>query len=93
MSSIPASATTETRERPVTETVWGEAAREYDLIDEIGDEEIRVPSFPIVVDGDKLEINSALLDVESVYSFEYLGAQMVLWKLPNGAIDLFEVVE
>ncbi|GAI52524.1 unnamed protein product, partial [marine sediment metagenome] len=28
-----------------------------------------------------------------VYSFEYLGGQMVLWKLPSGAVDLFEIVE
>jgi hypothetical protein len=93
MSSIRAFATIESRERPARETMWGEPAQEYDLTNEIGDEEVRVPRSPVVVDGDKLEINSALLDVGSVFSFEYLGAQMVLWKLPSGAVDLFEVVE
>ena len=48
---------------------------------------------PVIVDGDKLEIDSAQLEIERVYSFDYLGVKMVLWKLPDNTIDLFQVIE
>jgi hypothetical protein len=51
------------------------------------------PRRPVIVNGDKLEIDSAQLETERVYSFNYLGVKMVLWKLPDGTIDLFQVVE
>lgn len=78
--------------RPFAESAWGEGEGESELTAEI-EESITAMAFPIVVDGDKLEINSALLDINRVYPFEYLGSQMVLWKLPSGAIDLFEIME
>lgn len=48
---------------------------------------------PVSVDGDRLEIDSARLETERVYSFDYLGVRMVLWKLPDNTIDLFQVIE
>lgn len=48
---------------------------------------------PVTVDGDRLEIDSAQLETERVYSFDYLGVKMVLWKLPDNTIDLFQVIE
>lgn len=92
MSSTPL-ATRERSKRSLTEPAWGGVVSEYELTAEIEEESVSVPASPIIVDGDKLEIDSALLDVNRVYSFEYLGAQMALWKLPSGAIDLFEIVE
>jgi hypothetical protein len=50
-------------------------------------------TYPINVDGDKLEIDSAQLEIGRVYSFNYLGVEMVLWKLPDGTIDLFQIIE
>ncbi len=50
-------------------------------------------TYPINVDGDKLEIDSAELETERVYSFDYLGVKMVLWKLPDNTIDLFQIIE
>jgi len=47
----------------------------------------------VLVDGDRLEINSKLLDIGRVYTLQYLGSQMVLWKSPNGDIDLYEIIE
>jgi len=90
MSSVPVLMRTREHLAPAME--WGKVSSEYVMTTEIevGD---TIPSSPIVVDGGKLKIESALLDIGRVYSFEYLGAQMVLWKLPNGAIDLFEIIE
>lgn len=48
---------------------------------------------PVIVDGDKLEIDSAQLETERVYIFDYLGVKMVLWKLPDNTIDLFQIIE
>lgn len=92
MSSIPAPKLME-KERMATVAVWGEEISEYAMTAEIGDEEPRVVGSPVIVDGDKLEIESALLDVGRIYEFEYLGTRMVLWKLSSGAIDLFEIIE
>ena len=91
MSSIPTPALMEKKERLAT--VWGEEVSEYDMIVEIEEEESYMLRSPIVVDGDKLEIESTLLDVGRIYEFEYLGTRMVLWKLASGAIDLFEIIE
>lgn len=91
MTSIPTSALMEREERSAA--VWGKEVSEYDMVVEIGDEEHYMLRSPIVVDGDKLEIESALLDVGRIYEFEYLGTPMVLWKLASGAIDLFEISE
>lgn len=93
MSSTPAPTMMKLKERLTEEPAWGEPVSEYEMTAEIKGGDVFGLGSPIVVDGDKLEINSALLDVGRVYSFEYLGTQMVLWKLPNGAIDLYEVVE
>ena len=51
------------------------------------------PRRPVVVEGDKLEVDSAQLEAERVYSFNYLGVKMVLWKSPDNTIDLFQVIE
>lgn len=91
MSSIPTS-TIEAKRRLAMEAVWGGEIAEYELTAEIEGEAILDLVSPIVVDGDKLEISSNLLDIGRVHLFEYLGSQMVLWKLPSGAIDLFEIV-
>jgi len=85
----------ESKGRSITQTAreaWGEETRDYELTGEIKGEHVADLALPIVVEGDKLDINSSLLDVGRVYSFEYLGCQMVLWKLPDGAIDLYELV-
>jgi len=89
MSSI-SGLTLERRRYKVTETAWGQEAAEY-ISTNIG-EGIRLKT-PVRVENDKLEIDSALLDTGRVYQFEYLGSQMVLWKCPDGAVDLFEIVE
>ena len=93
MSSISAPTVAE-KEQFDTLTVWGEEAREYEITAEKEDtEHSSLLGSPIVVDGDRLEIESELLDVGRVHEFEYLGTKMVLWKLPSGAIDLFEIIE
>ena len=51
------------------------------------------PLYPVTVEGDRLEIDSAQLEIERVYSFNYLGVKMVLWKSPDGTIDLFQIIE
>ena len=91
MSGILTSVVKEREER--LGTVWGKEVSEYDMVVKIGDEELPVLRSPIVVDGNKLEIDSGLLDVGRIYEFEYLGTRMVLWKLASGAIDLFEIIE
>ena len=48
---------------------------------------------PIVVEGDKLEINSSKLEVHRIYTFDYLGVPMVAWKSPDGAVDLYQLIE
>ena len=48
---------------------------------------------PIAVKDNKLEIDSARLETDKVYRFEYLDTKMVLWKLPDGSIDLFQIIE
>lgn len=60
---------------------------------EIEDIEVIEPRSPVIVDGDKLEIESAQLEPERVYSFDYLGVKMVLWKSPDDTIDLFQIIE
>lgn len=93
MSSAPASMLAE-KERFDTLTVWGEEAREHEMTAEIEDKEYSyLLGSPIVVDGDKLDIESKLLDIGRVHEFEYLGTKMALWKLPSGAVDLFEIIE
>lgn len=94
MSSVLAPALGE-KERFDTLTVWGEEAREYVMMSaEIDDlEHGYLLGSPIVVDGDKLDIESGLLDIGRVHEFEYLGTKMALWKLPSGAVDLFEIIE
>lgn len=47
----------------------------------------------VTVEGDRLEIDSTQLEVERVYPFGYLGTKMVLWKLPDNTIDIFQVIE
>lgn len=89
MSSI-SGLTLERRRHEVTKTAWGQEVGEY-ISTKI--KEGVHPRTPVRVENDKLEVDSALLDMGRVYSFEYLGSQMVLWKLPNGAVDLFEIVE
>lgn len=82
------------RERFDTLTEWGKDAREYEMTAEIEDtESSTILGSPIIVDGDKLDIESAILDVGRVHEFEYLGIKMALWKLPSGAVDLFEIIE
>ena len=65
------------------------------LFTEVDIEDIAVTRVihPVIVNGDKLEIDSAQLETERVYSFDYLGVKMVLWKLPDGTIDLFQIIE
>ena len=47
----------------------------------------------VIVKGNELEIDSTRLEVERVYHFEYLGVKMVLWKLPDETIDIFQILE
>lgn len=47
----------------------------------------------VIVKGNELEIDSTRLEVERVYPFDYLGVKMVLWKLPDETIDIFQIVE
>ena len=47
----------------------------------------------VTVEGDSLEIDSTKLEVERVYPFDYLGTKMVLWKLPDNTIDIFQIIE
>ncbi len=65
---------------------WAEA-------EEVEDISLIDITYPINVDGDKLEIDSAQLETERVYRFDYLGAKMVLWKSLDGTIDLFQIIE
>ena len=82
------------RERSKPAFEWGAADREDVMTDKITEYSRGVPQHrPVFVEGDKLEIESSQLDIDRVYPFEYLGSQMVLWKLPSGAIELFEIVE
>ena len=81
------------KERSGLVTEWGEADTQDVITGEI-EYGRGVPRHgPVAVEHDKLEIESAQLDIGRVYQFEYLGSQMVLWKSPSGAIDLFEIVE
>jgi hypothetical protein len=48
---------------------------------------------PVTVERDRLEVDSTQLEVERVYPFDYLGAKMVLWKLPDNTIDIFQIIE
>lgn len=83
MSSIVLERTKLSRQK--REVRWTEA--------EIEDIEVIEPRAPVIVDGDKLEIDSAQLEIERVYMFDYLGVKMVLWKLPDNTIDLFQVIK
>ena len=60
---------------------------------EFEDIEVIKPRGPVIVNGEKLEIDSAHLETERVYTFDYLGVKMVLWKLPDSTIDLFQIIE
>jgi len=83
MSSRVLERTTQTRQRENIR--WTEAETEDSMTIE--------PRRPVSVNGDKLEIDSAQLETERVYSFDYLGVRMVLWKLPDNTIDLFQIIE
>jgi hypothetical protein len=48
---------------------------------------------PIKIEGDRLDIDSARLETDRVYRFEYLGAKMVLWKSPDGSVDIYQVID
>jgi len=91
MSSIPALSLRERKEKATA--VWGKEVSEYDIVAEIGGEGTPALRSPVFIDGENLEIDSGLLEVGRVYDFEYLGTNMVLWKLPSGAVDLFEIIE
>ena len=77
------------------EASWtvGEAQVQDDIVEEIQTENIFDAKYPISVDGGSLDINSSFLDIARVYPFDYLDSKMVLWKQPDGAIDLYEIVE
>lgn len=47
---------------------------------------------PVVVEGDRLDIDSGKLEVNRVYEFEYLDVNMVLWKSPDSTIGIYQVV-
>ncbi|MCJ7631391.1 hypothetical protein MUP77_03170 [Candidatus Bathyarchaeota archaeon] len=47
----------------------------------------------VTVKGDSLEIDSTRLEVERVYPFDYLGVKLVLWKLSDNTIDIFQLIE
>ncbi len=48
---------------------------------------------PIVVEGDRLDIDSRKLETNKVYEFEYLDVNMVLWKSPDSTIGIYQVIE
>ncbi len=47
---------------------------------------------PITVEGDHLDINSGQLEVEKIYNFTYLDANMVLWKSSNNDINIYQII-
>ena len=92
MSSMCAPTLPKVRERLGSEAGWGDLSAQDFTTAVLWSEDIGRSS-PISVEDGKLRIESALLETQRVYSFEYLGSQMALWKLPSGAVDLFEIVE
>lgn len=92
MSGISGLATIERGRSQAAEAAWGASARGNVLTATI-ENSVHLIGSPIKVSGDELEINSSLLDIGRVYTFEYLGSQMAVWKLPSGAVDLYEIVE
>jgi hypothetical protein len=63
------------------------------VVEETPKEYLAVSASPVIVEGNRFEIDSNLLEVGKVYPFEFLGAQMVLWKLDDGSLDLYEITE
>jgi hypothetical protein len=80
---------TKTREQLEPKADWGDSVLSYTLITH----HAPVVTRPITVRGNTLEFESSLLEVARVYPFEYLGSQMVLWKMANGSVELYEVVD
>jgi hypothetical protein len=80
---------TKTRDRLEPKADWGDSLPSYTLIAH----EAPVVQKPITVTGSTLEFESSLLEVGRVYPFEYLGSDMVLWKIANGSVELYEVVD
>lgn len=48
---------------------------------------------PVRVEGDTLEVDSEALEPDRVYTFKYVGAKMVLWKMADGTIDIYQVID
>ena len=65
--------------------IVGEADQSENVVQENSSEIINVVE-------DKLNIDSNMLEVNKVYDFEYLDAQMFLFKRDNGSIDIYQVV-
>ena len=51
------------------------------------------PSEAIVIEGNKLQINSKKLASKTFYKFPYLGEELVVEKSPDKKIRIFEVIE
>lgn len=79
--------------RPTVSVDWMLGDATAGLVEEMPKEYLATSASPVTVDDDKLEIDSNLLEVRKVYTFEFLDSQMVLWKQPNGDIDLYELIE
>ena len=51
------------------------------------------PSEAIVIEGNKLQINSKKLASKTFYKLPYLGEELAVEKLPDKKIRIFEVIE
>ena len=93
MSSMPSAILTRGKSA-IKQNEWGSTTlSSYAGKAEIHNEEVIAIHKPIVVDGDELEIESSMLEVGKVYTFDYLGSHMILWKTDPEAIVLFEIVD
>jgi hypothetical protein len=79
--------------RPTASVDWMLGDTTDMLVEEMTKEYLATSASPVTVDDDGFEIDSNLLEVGKVYTFEFLDSQMVLWKQPNGDIDLYELIE
>lgn len=47
----------------------------------------------IIVEGDRIEISPEKLEPNIFYIFRYVDEELVLQKLPDGKLKIFEVIE
>lgn len=93
MSSIAVRPLRRRSERPASIGDWGRGTSTDIISIDVQARGAMVLRSPIFVEGDKLEIESSLLDIGRMYFFEYLGSDMVLYKTPSGDVELYEMLE